>query len=151
VPFGAYDLSCHREQRSTKKVPDGETCHNVRKDKGNGTFREVRECEPKYRSEPVYDDRCTYTVERWIESRHVDMSGASLADQPRWPDAALRRTGSCLGCEREGKRSEHYEVKFKLEPSGKLDSCSFPEAKWRTFEQGGRWPAKAHVVGGGLD
>jgi Zn-finger nucleic acid-binding protein len=47
VPSGAYDVSRHREQRSTKKVADGEECGTRDVDRGNGTFERRRECHPK--------------------------------------------------------------------------------------------------------
>jgi len=98
----------------------------------------------------VYDQRCSYRVDRWVEARRVEANGASLAEAPRWPEVQLRATGSCLGCEREGRRSERYEVRFRVEPSGEEETCTYSEAVWRTFTLGGRWPAKARVIGGGL-
>ncbi|MCK6548753.1 zinc ribbon domain-containing protein [Myxococcota bacterium] len=151
VPFGAYSVSCSREQRSTKKVADGETCNDVRKDQGDGTYKVVRECRTKYRDEPVYDQRCSYRVDRWVEARRAEARGAALGDTPRWPATNLRGSGQCLGCEREGAKSERYTVRFRLEPSKKDDACDFPEAKWRTFTVGQRAPAEARVIGGGLD
>lgn len=151
LPSGAYDVACHREQRSTKKIADGETCDDVREDNGDGTFRVVRKCRTKYREEPVYDERCSYRINRWVEGRRLESFGGSLSDGPRWPEAKLARTGQCLGCEREGRRTETYRVRFRLEPSGDEDSCEYPEARWRALQVGRRLPAKARVVGGGLD
>jgi hypothetical protein len=151
VPFGAYSVSCSREQRSTKRIADGETCNDVRKDQGDGTYKVVRECRTKYREEPVYDQRCSYRVDRWVEARKAEVTGAALTDAPHWPELRLRGSGQCLGCEREGRRSESYTVRFRVEPSKDEESCSYAEAQWRSFSVGQRWPAEARVLGGGLD
>jgi hypothetical protein len=52
LPSGARELGRHKEKRSTKKIPDGEDCQTRRKDQGDGTFKEIRECKPKYRESP---------------------------------------------------------------------------------------------------
>ncbi|MFO0725982.1 MAG: zinc ribbon domain-containing protein [Myxococcota bacterium] len=150
VPSEAHDLSCSRAERSSRKVPDGEECHDVRKDLGNGTYKEVRQCETKYRSEPVYDEKCSFLVERWVKDYAAEEKGNSLQDPPRWPQANLSRPGNCLGCQRLGPRSERYEVGFKVD-AGSVQRCAFPEATWRTFEIGARFSAEARAIGGSLD
>ena len=84
--------SCRQEQRSTRRVPDGQECRTVRRDQGDGTFREERQCETKYRDEPVYDDKCTWSGQRWESDRTEEVSGG-LSDTPVWPDVRpqLRR------------------------------------------------------------
>jgi hypothetical protein len=151
VPGGAHDLSCHRAERSTRKVADGQDCHNVRKDLGNGSYKEVRECETRYRSEPVYDDKCSYRIERWVKDYAAEAKGASLDEAPRWPEVTLLRSGSCIGCQRQGSRSERYTVSFRVSPPGAVQPCQFPEAKWRTFAVRQRFAAKARAIGGALD
>ena len=65
MPFGARGVTRTREVRSQNRVPNGEDCHMRKVDQGNGTFTEREECSPKYRDEPVYDERCHYLVDRW--------------------------------------------------------------------------------------
>src|SRR5690606_36771356 len=103
-------ITQRREQRDTRQVPDGEECTTRRVDNGDGTCSERRTCRTVYRSEPIYDQRCYFTVDRWGYERSVTTSGASLNEAPFWPQACLARTGSCIGCEREGERVEEYHV-----------------------------------------
>ena len=135
-PAGGRELSRRREQRGTSQVKDGETCQTRKKDNGNGTYKEVRECQPKFRSEPVMSDRCEFEVTDWRTSRALSEKGASPQDPPRWPAVTLARPGSCIGCEREGPRSDKYTVKFAnskgKSDSGDAVSCDLPEARWAT-------------------
>lgn len=152
-PPGGRELSRRREQRSTKQVRDGETCQTRKKDQGNGTYKEVRECQPKYRSEPVYSDRCEFEVTEWRTARTLAERGTSPTDPPRWPAVVLVRPGTCLGCEREGPRSEKYTVKF-VDTKGKPGddaSCDLPEGKWSTFAKGSKWRGKVRVLTGGVE
>ncbi|MBS2011314.1 MAG: hypothetical protein JST00_00265 [Deltaproteobacteria bacterium] len=150
-PIGARELSRRKEQRSTKQVQDGETCQTRKKDNGNGTFKEVRECKPKYKSEPVYDDKCEIEVTEWHTSRTLTAKGTSPSDPPKWPLVTLSQPGSCLGCEREGSRSEKYTVTF-ADPKAKTDgSCDLPESRWATFPKGSKWKGKIRVLTGGVD
>lgn len=151
VPVGATGVSCNKQERSKKKVQDGETCTTKRKDMGDGTYKQVEECRPKYREEPVYDDHCRYQVERWTEARKAKAEGMSLESAPRWPEVQLGRTGTCLGCEREGARSATYEVRFIERPSGEEKRCTLEEARWASLAVGSRWQVKSRVIGGGLD
>lgn len=107
-----------REQRSSKQVADGDTCTTRRKDQGNGTFKEIRECQPKYRSEPVYAEKCDYESSRWATARTLKAAGAR-AEPPPWPNVDIRNPGTCLGCEREGPRTEVYKVAFREPATGK--------------------------------
>ena len=151
LPFGARELSRHREQRSTKQVPDGETCTKRKKDNGDGTYKEVRECSPKYRSEPVMGDRCDYEVNEWRTTRTATERGGALTDKPRWPNVALGRVGTCVGCEREGPRTETYTLELENSSNKEKATCTLPEARWATFAKGTRWKTKVRVVTGGVD
>lgn len=152
-PVGGRELSRHREQRTTKQIGDGETCQTRKKDQGNGTYKEVRECKPKYRSEPVYADRCEFEVTEWRTSRSLAERGSSPTDPPRWPAVALLRPGTCLGCEREGPRSETYTLKLTNTKgkAGDVATCELPEARWSTFAKGTKWRGKARVLTGGVE
>jgi len=149
APAGGRELSCRKEKKGTEKVKDGETCGTRKKDMGNGTYKEVKECTPKYREEPVMADRCEYEVTEWKKVRAAEAKGTE--GEPRWPDASLSRPGTCLGCEREGPRTETYTVQFVDEKSKKDASCDLPQAKWATFAKGTKWKGKVRVATGGLD
>ena len=133
-------------------MKDGETCQTRKKDNGNGTYKEVRECQPKYKSEPIMADRCELEVTEWRAVRTLSEKGASLQDAPRWPGVALARPGACLGCEREGPRTEKYTVKFTDTKNKSTDtSCDLPEGRWSTFAKGTRWKGKVRVLTSGVD
>lgn len=123
---------CVQQQRSTRQVPDGETCTTVRTDRGDGTFSEREVCTPKYRSEPVYDRMCTWSGKRWEASRQVLTSGG-LAQTPAWGEPNLKCANqSTLGCERESGRTESYNLLLK----GAFDNteyqytCPLDQATW---------------------
>lgn len=149
VPSGAYDVSCHREQRGTRQVPDGEECEVRRVDQGDGTFKEQRECRPKYRDEPVYDDMCDYKIDTWVDiNRPARAEGGSLSDAPVWPVVNLSRTGDCLGCQKEGDRAEIYILKLKDSQNGKTYTCEFEnEADWRSYPLGTKWTIEITTLG----
>jgi len=149
-PSGAYSVRKESKVRSHKKVEDGEECSTRRVDNGDGTFSEKRECKPKYREEPVYDDWCSYSVDRWTKDRTVRATGGSLAETPDWPDPNLSRTGTCKGCEREGPRSETYTVQF-ADPDGKSHDCDFGQSTWSGYAVGSEYESSVGVLTGKLD
>lgn len=146
MPSGAYSVSRHREQRSTKKIPDGETCTTRNVDRGDGTFERKEECRTKYREEPVYDDRCDFTVDRWKKTRSERAAGTGLSPAPEWPPVRLSRTGSSLGAEREGPRHETYTLHLKGQ-DGKAYSCTVPAAKWSQVQDGHTKQIPITVIG----
>jgi hypothetical protein len=150
MPFSARGVSRRKEVRSHDRVEDGQDCHSRRVDRGNGTFSEQQECTPRYRDEPVYSDRCYFTIDRWTKARAAMAEGSSLSDTPRWPEAPLSRAGTCEGCEREGARHETYTVTFR-DDGAQDHSCDFDEQRWASFSDGSRWRGALRVVGGGLD
>lgn len=113
MPADAYSVSRTREQRSSRQVADGEDCHTERRDNGDGTFNEQRVCETRYRSEPVYDDRCHYQVDRWTYSRSAIADGTEVEANIDWPDTNINRNCSSLGCEREEERIETYTLQLR--------------------------------------
>jgi len=147
MPRDGYNVSRSREVRSHNKVPDGEVCHTRRHDNGDGTFSESEECKTKYRDEPVYSDKCHYTVDRWKPSRTASAKGSSLVPAPGWPAVNLVRTGTCIGCEREGPRSEDYAVAL-VDAKGKSHSCSYPQARWEKLAVGSAFTADIGTVTG---
>ena len=76
-------------------------------------------------------------------------SGASLAEEPLWPDPRLAGPGRRLGAEREGRRSETYTVLFRTD-DGETDECTFSEARWRSFTVGQRLDARVGALTGNL-
>lgn len=151
-PPGGRELSRRKEQRGSTQVKDGETCQTRKKDNGNGTFKEIRECQPKFKSEPLMSERCELEITEWRTARSLAEKGASLAEAPRWPAVTLARPGSCIGCEREGARSEKYTVKFVDTRSKATEaSCDLPQARWATFAKGSKWKGNVRVLTGGVD
>ena len=149
MPGGAYRVTRRREKSGTRRVEDGETCRTVQQDQGDGTFKEVEECSPRYREEDVFDQKCYFSVDKWVQVRTETASGASLAETPHWPDLRLEQTGRRLGAEREGERSDHYIVTFRTE-DGETHECAFSEDKWRTYSVGQTLEVKVGGVTGNL-
>jgi hypothetical protein len=145
LPAGAYGVSRKREVRSHRQVKTGEDCSNRRVDQGDGTFRVERDCSPRYREEPIYGDRCHFTVDRWGVVRTARDAGDGSA--ARWPELGMLRAGDCRGCEREGSRSETYRVSFQMR-GGDPFECTLPEARWREIGDGTRWTVEKSAVTG---
>ena len=151
LPTGAREISRRQAKRSTKKVADGEDCQVRKKDQGDGTFKEIRECKTRYKEEPVMSDECTYRIKKWKLARTARAQGSSLNDTPSWPKAALSRAGTCDGCERGGKRVEKYTVVLREESGGKSHDCALPESKWKAMAPGSKWRASVRKLTGSVD
>lgn len=149
VPPGARGTSRTREVRSHRRIPDGQDCRTRKVDRGNGTFVEKQECSTRYRDEPIYDDRCYYTIDRWSLERTANAAGASMSGVA-WPDLGSLRTGTCIGCERAGSRKETYTVEL-TDSDSKKQTCDFDSSKWASFRDGSHWKGGIRVIGGGLD
>jgi hypothetical protein len=142
-------VSKGREPRGTKKVEDGEDCQTRKKDRGDGTFKEERECTPRYKQEQVFDQKCSYSIVKWSKARQEVTDGA--ADAPRWPAVKLARTGcSEPGCEREAGRDESYTVLFR-DGRGEQYRCDFDEKTWSSYADGARYSGKLRALVGSLD
>jgi len=128
VPLGAYSIDRRYEQVGSRSVPDGETCSNQQVDQGDGTFRQERVCETRYRQEPVMGYNCYYVVNTWSSSRTVNADG-DKSDDPYWPDTNVSNC-STLGCEREQNngRSENYLLQLR---AGERDfECGVSLIEW---------------------
>jgi len=138
--------SCVERQRSTRQVPDGETCSTNRVDNGDGTFREVRSCTTNYRSEPVYDDWCRWEGQRWESARTIPTSGNSLNDTPEWGNFTLSCAGqSRVGCERESNRTADYSV--ILQGDEHEYTCTFNDQDyWASFGMETHWTVNVRVI-----
>ncbi len=151
LPPGARVLSREKQERSRKQVADGEECSLRKKDRGDGTFTEVRECKPKYREEPVYDEHCRFEIERWSPARTEKATGNSVTQTPVWPDARPQPEGQCLGCERLGKREAKYTVLLRDQGTGDAAECDLEEAAWRGYSPGQNVKGEIRRIGGGVD
>ncbi len=141
VPSGATDVSCKKEKKGTKKVADGETCKVRKKDQGDGTFKEVKECEPSYRSEPTYGQRCSYRIEKWTTAKTEKASGKGK-DGVKWP------TVRASGKQREGRKDETYTVLLKEKKGGDTHDCAVPLKVWQKLDKGDVVDAKKRLTGG---
>ncbi|HUT78383.1 MAG TPA: zinc ribbon domain-containing protein [Polyangia bacterium] len=153
MPGDASAVTRSREVRSHRQIPDGQECRTRRKDRGDGTYSETQECKTKYRSEPVYDMKCQFKVNRWAYSRSAIAEGKSLAEQPAWPAVQLEQAGKkpdTLGNEREGARSETYTVRF-VDAEQQQHSCELPQANWASIPAGSAWNGEVGVLTGALD
>ena len=149
MPGDAYDVSRSREERSQRQIADGEECSDSRVDNGDGTFSTNRSCSTTYRSEPVYDDRCRFTVDRWGTERTAKNAGKKLFPEPSWP-AVQVRGGNCLGCEREGSRREILAVVMRGRADrGKTWRCVIDDARWRALGDGEWRQIEVRVLTGG--
>ncbi|MRR51802.1 MAG: hypothetical protein EG825_12980 [Rhodocyclaceae bacterium] len=149
LPADAYAVTRSREQRSTRKVEAGQECHERRVDMGDGTFAKKQECTPRYRDEPVFDDRCQFRVKRWRVARSV-RADSQLVANPVWPGVGALQPGpggvSSLGTEREGARRERYTL--KLTAGGKSWQCDIPQSVWERYPEGSSTPLKVRLTGG---
>ena len=148
MPYAAYNVSRTQEVRSTQSIPDGETCSTERKDNGDGSFRTERVCQPRYRSEPIYDSRCHFTIDRWAHDRTAESRGVGLTPQPSWPALPTQRTGACLGCEREGPRRETYTLRV-VDSAERRFSCDVASARFFALPDGAERTMKVRVLTGG--
>ena len=138
VPADASPPMCVRRERSTKQIPDGETCHTERVDKKDGTFEQVKKCKPKYRSAPVDDDWCTYTVRRWQKIDELKTAGTGTS--PAWPDAP-----AATSTKRPGARSETLTLDFGGQ------RCEVADAVWRKHADGARVKLEVRASTGTID
>ena len=166
VPGDAYAVTQSREQRSTRRIEDGQVCRDERIDKGDGTFVKHRECTPRYREQPVYDNRCRFQVNRWRTYRSVK-AGPETAAMPMWPSMGPQGgpsnsqgaglgmvTGNtlgnsmrgALGAEREGTRRESYVL--QLQSGGKSWTCEVPLEVWTKYQEGASLPIQVRMTGG---
>lgn len=150
LPADARDVTRRREQRGTSKVEDGEDCTTKPRDRGDGTFVEERDCKPRYKQEPVYDQKCRFTRDEWRLARREQAQG-SASEPPRWPVVTLARSSCAVeGCEREGARVESYTVLFR-DGKGEQYRCDFPEQVWAGYEQGRRYRGELRALVSSLD
>ena len=140
----AAAMRCVKKQRSTKQVADGEECRIEKVDKGDGTFEQLEKCKPKYRSQPVEDDWCTYTVRRWKKVDQLTAKGDGTS--PAWPsNVPLSDALPVLGARRAGARTERLVLDF-----GKDKSCEVDETTWKKLVDGQKVKIEVRARSGDL-
>lgn len=150
LPSNVRELRRYRAVRSHEQVPDGETCTTRRVDQGDGTFREVKDCKPRYKTRDIEDNRCDYEINRWSVARSVQASGAAMTPPPSWPALPALSACSHVGCERAGAKRETYRVQLRA-PDGDSESCEVDSGRWARMGVGQRFRANVRVMGGGVD
>ena len=151
LPTDAYQVTRTREQRSTRQVRDGEECVDSRTDMGDGTFTKHRHCSPRYRSEPVFDARCSYRINRWQVVR-TDRTGGSAQFAPTWPNPVLGNTwvqDNSLGAVRLGGRHETYLVRLQSR-KGDGWTCALPHDIWFALAESQTVRIKVRGTGGAV-
>lgn len=137
IPGEAYNVTRNQQQRTTRQVPDGEECREVQVDNGDGTFTQRTECTTTYREEPVFDEYCDYTIDKWVQAGEVTTSGGAN-DEPTWGEPELQ-TGDGLGAEREGQRQALYRVELVGVDSGGVYGCDVPAELWQNIQLDSEW------------
>ncbi len=142
MPADAYRVNRSQRQRSTRQVADGETCNFRNVDRGDGTFRREQVCTTNYRSEPVYDDYCNYTVDRWAQARVAE--AANSGRSPTWPELRLASN------EREAGRSESYflELRTVADDDSRDYRCEVSQDLWQAADEGSKWSLEVGAVAG---
>lgn len=164
VPQAAIRLSSKREIRDYEQIPDGfeevdetytekvkvgeEKVKDGKKDLGNGRFEVKYKMVPKYkeekrtrrvkqekfRREPIYDEKVTYNIDRWVDIAAVELKGSQ--DEPKWPDAGvIKNTPPRIGDILETARKEVYLVKAKRLSDSKEYEVKKMRDKELTYEQ----------------
>jgi hypothetical protein len=137
-------MRCISKQRSSKQIPDGEECHIEKHDKKDGTFEQVNVCKTKYKSEPINDDWCTYTVRRWKKVDELKANGNGMA--MAWPaNVPPSDNLPILGNKRAGAKTEKHIVDF-----GKKGSCDVSEAMWKKLSDGQKVKIEVRARSGDL-
>jgi len=144
MPSDAYSVSRSRRQRSTNRIPDGQSCSTVNSDNGDGTFSTSQECTTTYREEPVYDDYCDYTVDRWQHSHTERSGGSGRSPAPDWPAYSVSG-GSSLGSTRVGSRIGAYYVAM-LDTDGTAKDCDYSQNRWNGMDVGTRWQGRKRIL-----
>lgn len=147
VPGDAYNTTCRERQRGTERVQVGsrEECRD--QPKGDGSFERICQNVPIYQDQPVYDQWCTFTVDRWDFARTVKTEGQGTVPAPIWPLVALSTGTGRYGQEREGPREAIYRVSVR-DAEGGSHTCRFDdEARWRPFSVGASVTLKLNIAG----
>lgn len=152
LPADAYHVSRYQAQRGSREVEDGQSCHTVREDRGDGSFVKREECQTRWRSEPVYAARCDYRIKRWQPLRSETWRGTLPQQEPQWPAPSLSQRwepGSVaqLGQQRLTPGRERYELQLQG-PDGQAWRCELPQPEWAALEPGSSLRLRLRGTGG---
>jgi hypothetical protein len=148
LPSGARETRRVEKERSSRKEKDGQDCKVRKVDQGDGTFREVEECQDRFREVPVTDAWCSYEVERWATVRTEQAQGSGASPAPSWPASTARTCPRAApGCEREGSRREDYVAVLRT-ADGESHDCSLPAEQWARMTVGSHWTGASGLIGG---
>jgi hypothetical protein len=169
LPAGARSLSSRREVHHTNRVQIGtetrtrtvservqtgtERVKVGSRDLGNGYFEDVYEDrpvyedrdhqetykEPVYREDPVYRLKHRYEIDKWVPAREAKAGASDLS--PVWPDSQLGLK------QREGQRTEVYEVLFVDREGDRRVYRARDELEWKSFQPGTSYRAKVRSGG----
>ena len=142
VPAGATRISSKSELKRHDQIPDGyenvsetytekvqtgtKRVKDKKKNLGNGrfefTYKNVPVYENKtktrmvkrqrYRKVPVYDEKVTYSINRWMKGKIITASGKD--DEPAWPEIdGSSNTPAAIGDKRAGEKKKLTLLKLK--------------------------------------
>ena len=138
VPSNARLGSCEPKEHHVQDEPAAnatEVCKTASvEDTGTGQGKVVQDCEYH-----VYEDWCEYTVDEWRSMGKETASGHDF--DPTWPALNLKAN------QREGERSEEYEVLFNDDGKTYVYSPSDLQ-RFGEFEIGSEWNVETNVLGG---
>jgi hypothetical protein len=138
IPAGASINSCEDRYRRTQSQPAANaervcgTPYTV--DTGTGLGEVVQDCEYE-----VYEPWCEYEVDAWYTFDEVNLNGQGV--NASWPSLQLATD------QREGSRSEQYEVVF----AGDGETYRYTTRNYEQFQQyqvGSRWLLQVNTFGG---
>lgn len=151
MPSDSYGISKFKDVRSHRQVADGTSCETQRRDQGDGSYTTQQVCHTKYRSEPVYDYKCHYKVNRWRFS-NSEMTSGNSTKTPYFADVSRysNNLGNILGNKRVGSRSESYKVVFSYLKDDKHETsqCYYSQNTWHNFKIESSHQGKVRMIGG---
>ena len=122
------------------------------RDNGNGTFEEITQNvpvyrtetrtetyeEPVYREDPVYDTKYYYEIDRWTHKEYVKTSGTDK--KPYWGEYEYGKK------EREGTKNETYYIEV-LNSKKENKKYSIKYDTWNTLQKGNTVKLKVYING----
>ena len=135
---GAQSVTHRSETGAYRWLPDAEDCRVQRKTGVRDSTQAIRQCQSRLWTEPAYELRCDYLLDRWKPYRTIVAEGYSL--EPDWPESGMISDLPCSGCERERSRNGLYELILATEgPEQGLFHCPLPLARWLEVHPGSLW------------
>ena len=142
---GAHEVILRSEMNAYRPVPDAEDCHLLSKTVNQGSVSTTRECQSRFWTEPAYEMRCDFQLDRWKPYRTVVAEGYSL--EPDWPESGMIGAVPCSGCEREAARDGYYEL--ILSAGGNTTfRCPLPLERWLETHTGSLWQLDVGMMDG---